>query len=303
MLKEWVSPIQCVLNKRYEGATVRLSAKWMAISDEYGVGVKVGRSQLRLSDRDLDRLSSALSSFLGVKNPLLINFDSDRLTLAKETAQEKLSKSRAFSLIRVASTEGLITVKGSDDLIFHQLYIPKGMILSLSLDKLIIDEFSYKNIIIIENGAAIENWSKIVRLLPDELASDSLFIYRGHGNEQRELLNKLSSLSSVIKIFFFGDYDPSGIDIAINTISKGVAGKDVLIIAPARKKDIVKSMSKPDIFMKQSKVIDRIKNLSGISKDLSNILDHLGENGFAVTQETLIAHRIKLDYYCLKSNE
>lgn len=299
MRKEWVSPICAALTKRYQGATVRLNASWKAIADEYGVGVRVGRDQLRLDDDDLDRLSNALALFSNVDNPLLIDRSADRLTLAAQTAQEKLSSAPAFTMARVAPSDGYINVLDIDGKDSHRLHAPEGIALMIPVSQLMLDVDAYQNIIIIENGAAFESWGQIVPLLPQDLRANTLFVYRGHGNEQRRLLDKIADLKGGTQLFFFGDYDPSGIDIAINTIAKGIKEKPLCIIAPANKSDITPKLSKPDIFLKQSKALERIKALPDTSQATLALMNHLGDNGFAVTQETLIAHKISLAVYPL----
>lgn len=298
MHKNWVAPIQAALRRRNQGVTVNFSAAWRAIAEEYGVGVKVGRRELRLEDGELDSLSGALSYFLKVEDPLHVDLTSDRLTLAEKSPQEKLSSTRALSLVRIASTDGYVIVLEQGTGNSLSLDVPAGTVLSVSPKQLELEGDDFQNFVIIENGAAIENWWRIMPLLPEKLQTNTLFIYRGHGNEQRHLLERLTSLcSEKARLYFFGDYDPSGIYIALSSIAKRMAGRSLRIIAPRDLSDITPEMSKDDVFLKQRKNLEWVLAHPHLSEAVQTLVSHISSNGFSVTQETLIAQKIPLDTY------
>lgn len=298
MIKAWAKPIQTALRRRSNGAVVNASAAWKAISYEYSVGVRKGRTQIVLSNNDLDRLHKALAVYLCNDNPVLVNLDADRMTLALETPQEKQSPSHAFCLVRVAPTDGYVTVLDITTQEPQRLRVLAGTVLSVRLDQLMLEADNYQHIIIIENGAAIEWWWNIVPLLPTDLRTNTLFVYRGHGNEQKRLLKTLAKLSShSTRFYFFGDYDPSGINIAVTSIMQRLPNKTFSIIAPADQSALTERMNKYDVFLKQLRDLKRVRKRTDLSASTLDLLSHLERKQLAITQETLMAQGVPLAVY------
>ncbi len=301
MRKEWVKPIQFVLRKRQH--RVKLTQVWRSIEAEYAVGV-MGRNHLDLRDADFDRLQTILASFLKHGSPLSIDLTADRITLASQTPQEKISPVRALSMVRLAPTDGYVSVFEMGTENRYKMRVLPGTVLSVSLNQLALEADYYQNIIIVENGAIIERWWSIVALLPEELRTGTLFVYRGHGDEQKRLLQRLAQLQDErTKIYFFGDFDPSGIYIALTSIARRIPSMPFGIIAPSSPEELSQKMSKPDVFLRQGKHLSSLESKVSLAPPVQTLVKRLRVQGLAVTQETLIAQQVGLRAYMAMNYE
>lgn len=295
MRKEWARPIQAVLRRRQQ--SVKLSHVWRAIATEYAVGV-MGRGFLDLSDTDFERLLAALSGFLKHDTPLSVDLTADRMALAIQTPQEKISPVRALSMVRLAPTDGYVLVSEMGTKTVHRLQVLSGTALSVSLNQLVLEAGLYQNIIIVENGAVIESWWNIVPLLPEDLRTGTLFIYRGHGNEQKCLLQRVSQLQGMrTKVYFFGDFDPSGIYIALTSIARRIPDGSIGIIAPSSLTELSQQMSKPDVFLQQEKHLRSLESRVDLDTSILRLIQQVRRRRLAITQETLIAQKVVLAVY------
>lgn len=297
MLKEWVAPVQVALKKRGNTSKVKITKAWKALVNEYDIGIKVG-NYLELSASDFDRLQTMLNHFMQCDHAAFLDANKTRAQIAAVTPQEKTSSARAFSLIRVAPTDGYITLSDLNARQHQSVRVLAGTLLSVTLEQLNLEVDNFKSIIIIENGATIEQWWDIVPLLPVELQTNTLFIYRGHGNEQKRMLKRLAQIQSpTTTLYFFGDYDPSGIEIGMTTMLKRLPSMAFAIIAPAGRTDVTVRMSKPDTFNKQKGALARLERRADLAPAIKELVAHMRDNKLAVTQEVLVARGVRLEVY------
>ncbi|QJD58896.1 hypothetical protein HG264_08215 [Pseudomonas sp. gcc21] len=271
---------------------VPLTRVWLSIHEEYGVGIR-SRSSLDLSDSDLDKLYTAARR-LTRHDPLSLDIEKSRTDLSADTAQDKLGSQPVFRMVRVATTDGLVEMRDDNGAIVQIPCLP-GMYVGVCGAKLVINPERIDQVIIIENGSAMERWWDITHMLPERYRQRSLFVYRGHGADAAALLGTLEALPDSVAILFFGDFDPSGIDIALG-VGKHLGRCHIALLAPAEPGKLVQTMSKPGTFEKQYPCLQRLLELNR-SAELMKLLASIRQNGWAVTQESLIAHRIPLAIY------
>lgn len=297
MLKEWVMPVQVALKKRGNTSKVKITKAWKALVDEYDIGIKMG-NYLELSTSDFDRLQTILNHFMQCDHAAFLDTSKTRAQIAALTPEEKTSSARAFSLVRLAPSDGYITLSELVTRQHQSVQVLAGTLLSVTLEQLNLETDNFKSIIIIENGATIEQWWDIVPLLPVELQTNALFIYRGHGNEQKRILKRLAQIQSPsTTLYFFGDYDPSGIEIGMTTMYRRLPNTAFAIIAPAERAGVTARMSKPDTFNKQKGALTRLERRTDLAPAIKELVTHMRDNKLAVTQEVLVARGVGLAVY------
>lgn len=297
MLKEWVAPVQVALKKRGNISKVKITKAWKALVDEYDIGIKVG-NYLELSASDFDRLQAMLNHFMQCDHAAFLDTSKTRAQIAAVTPEEKASSARAFSLVRLAPSDGYITLSELGTRQHESVRVLAGTFLAVTLEQLNLEVDNFKSIIIIENGATIEQWWDIVPLLPVELQTNTLFIYRGHGNEMKRLMKRLAQIQNpATTMYFFGDYDPSGIEIGMTSIFRRLPNTAFGLIAPEACLDVTARMSKPDTFIKQERALARIQKRTDIAPAIQTLATHMRDNKLAVTQEVLVARGVRLEVY------
>lgn len=293
MSPEWFPIIQRALRARKR--SVPLNRTWLAVHAEYGVGIRSG-SKLDLSEDDLAKLHAAAERLAGT-NPLALDLAQSRIDQSKHTAQDKLSSRPVFRMLRVAATDGVIEVRSDNGAIVHFPSMP-GTFIGMRGAQLVIDPARFDRVIIIENGSAMERWWDIPPILPERYRTRSLLVYRGHGQDAAALLSTLSALPDAVDVLFFGDFDPSGVDIALG-IDKHLIHRRIALLAPTMPERLAKSMTKPETYEKQNQCLQRLLGLS-LSEELNELLGLIKRDGWAVTQEILIAHGVPLTVYPLQ---
>lgn len=292
MQAEWFRTVQDALRTRKR--KVPLTSTWLAIHEEYGVGIR-SRSTLDLSDDDLDKLHAASRRLTGT-DPLPLDLEKSRTALSEDTAQDKLGAQPVFSMLRVAATDGVVEVLDESSSIVRIPCVP-GTYAGVRGAQLVINPEHIDQVIIIENGSAMEGWWDIRPILPERYRQRSLLVYRGHAADAAALMNTLTALPDSVAILFFGDFDPSGIDIALG-INKRVGQRRIALLAPARPRELAAGMSKLETFEKQYACLLRLFGLH-LSPELVELLESIKQGEWAVTQESLIAHRVPLSAYSL----
>ncbi len=207
-----------------------------------------------------------------------------RTEAARFVANEKWAQGTVFgNLVNLASSTSAITFKTGEN-----IATPKGSVLCASFENLNLS--TIKKLVILENGEAILNWHLIESLLPDSFLH-ALFVYRGHGHNVALVQELFKSLPNECKVGLFFDYDPKGLQMAYE-YSKYTKCRCELII-PSEITDTVSKLSKKDEYIKQSDVaFSVLKNVTNENflKEIKNLKKH----EYAITQECMIAHKIKL---------
>lgn len=294
MSPEWFPTIQRALRARKR--SVPLNRIWLAINEEYGVGIRSG-SKLDLSEDDLSKLHLAAGRLAGT-DPLALDLEQSRLDQSEHTAQDKLSSRAVFTMLRVGAPDGLVEVLDGNDAIVQIPSVP-GTFVGVRGAQLVINPARFDQVIIIENGSAMERWWDIPPILPERYRTRSVLVYRGHAADAAALLTTLSALPDSIDVLFFGDFDASGMDIALG-IARHLGRRRIAILAPAEPEQLAASMSKPETYEKQNQCLQRLLGLT-FSEELSGLLDVIKRDGWAVTQESLIAHGVPLAAYPIQS--
>ncbi len=271
--KQEYTAIQKVLRNR--SMSIPINKIWKSISNETGIG-DISSNVIRFSASDHKKLREICIDTTGA-DPLLQNIKGTRTEVTALVNNEKWTTKNVFEGFIKISAHAISSHSNNQ---FKQT--PAGTMLYLDFNT--IDLSSFTAVVIVENGAAAISW--IDFKIPQEL-KNYIVVYRGHDAESRyvkEFLNKLPD--DISKIGFF-DFDPAGIGMAIDY------KVDAILIPEILDKNILKR-NKKDCFEAQ---INRRPNLEKeipvrwlkTWKWLTN-----KENKCAITQENMLANKIKL---------
>ena len=253
---------------------VNLTKTWSSVHNELGVGVLVG-SRLILSDTDRKSLRQWFIDDLGV-DPMHENLTGDRIEVVSKVNDEKLSSVPVFhNLIRIASFRPIALKNGN-------AITPEGSMLEVSPDEIVLEALS--SITIIENGMAMRHWSGFEYSAD---IKDTLFIYRGHDQNQKDLKDWLKSLPDNISINGFFDFDPAGFSLAVQfSVDKLIVPKQ---LTPELKD---KKVNKEDKYHEQIRCQANL--LSKLRSEWHDYYNWLDKNHIALTQEKQLVLKLPL---------
>ncbi len=250
--------------------------RWEKLCSSLGIG-QVKHKVIVFSDEDLVALRNRFTLLLN-SNIYTFDFDTDRTTLAKKTANEKVGKKAVFShLIQVARQNDLpIIING------QTTFTPSGSLTSTPIELLELPE----KVVLVENGETIIYWYDI--RLPKE-CEDALIIYRGHGSAARKILDRLAESPTTL-VYAYCDFDPAGLMIASSLSENIIIPEDWESLT--KSSDFLRKFNKRNCFIDQRKEMKlvRDKNIQA----LNPIIDHIEKHEIALTQECLTAHNFKL---------
>ena len=141
---------------------------------------------------------------------------------------------------------------------------------------------------IVENGSVLLNLDLLDNILPPFLKG-CLILYRGHGGNEKEIFNLLKHLNKDCYLYLFCDLDGAGLNIA-KILSNKFNGHTSLILPKTL--DGLKKFSKDDCYIKQLSYLDKLKDDN--CKNIANLALKLKNYELAVTQESMLSHKIEL---------
>jgi len=255
---------------------VAKGARWAKLCGSLNIG-QIKHKMIVFSDEDLIALRNYFSTLIG-SNIYTFDFEKDRTSLAKTTANEKIGKQAVFShLIQVARQGDLpIIING------QSTFTPAGSLISTPIELLELPE----KVVLVENGEAIIYWNDI--RLPKE-CEDALIIYRGHGAAARKVLDVIAK-SAVTLVYAYCDFDPAGIKIAAFLSAKIIIPENWGALT--KSSDFLRKFNKRGCFIKQRNDIALLRKKC--NKLLKPIINHIEFHEIAITQECLTAHNLKL---------
>ncbi|WP_017429336.1 DUF7281 domain-containing protein [Vreelandella jeotgali] len=287
-MKRRLAAIQGVLQKRQR--RVPASVDWLALHEEWDVGrLRGGYLHLSLEDREVMR-QRAIQLYRA--DPMTLDLEKDRTALTEETANEKLSRQRAFGrLLRVAVPGHGVTVAtlepGQGDELF--LPTPPGVLLSVEPSQLLLDTAHITRVLVIENAQLVERWWELVPLLPEAWRHNTLIAYRGHRQDLRSLLEWIKSHREHITLGFYGDFDPHGVRIGLRSYAPLMPPEQFWLIGPDDPASIPRQVNKPDTFASHENTLRYLERHTPISSGFRPLIDHIRRGRWAVTQEALLA--------------
>ena len=260
--------------------SVRKSQVWMRICEEYDVGQIVGENIL-LSETDCKRLREIMIQTTNV-DPLTEDINGDREAMAKKSRNEKLSGQSVFAdQLQVARTGGKpIPFKTGHGV------TPHGTLLSTTIENL--DFKRIDAVLVIENGTTMLNWHRIK--LPFE-CKDAIIVYRGHGNNLRDVMVLKQRLKAEAILYVYPDFDPKGVQIATELNCDAiVVHEDWLAFKPGN--EFYEKCNKIETFRLQESELDKVVEQGG--SPFQKLLVHMQKYHTALTQEHLSAYNCGL---------
>lgn len=257
--------------------SVRFSKTWEALCDETGVGTRVGQL-IHFTPDDRERLREYAQAEFGV-DPQFEDRRLDRMGMAMRDASEKLSSQSVFGHLLLVATTGTAKVRvgGVDSA------TPPGAFLTVEPDALDRDELRSRHLIIIENGAVLSHAQKIGLPVP---WADSVCLYRGHGDNVREV-DAIVAAQPPERLGFFMDFDPAGLALGL------ASGKGTLLVpADWKKLDYQTSYNQPKVHHDQVALLDR--SLASPSSTIQSLAQHLKQERLALMQEHLVSRGLPL---------
>lgn len=281
---------------------LRLTKVWLEINEEEGLGRVEGKF-IYLTPNDYNLLSDAMKALNGVR-PENMLLDGCRIETAMQLSNEKNSRSgNVFSRPTVYATTGNIPLGRPYDTI----RVPDGATLTIDSVRLPSASQMLNNnldcVIIIENGAVMENLTLFIKTIPQQIKQKALIVYRGHGKDAEAVISWVLSLDSAVKILIASDFDPAGFKIMMDYKRENASTFMLSPIIGEIKRVLDEGLlrvqlSDSDRFENQNRELSLVKNKinnESFTEEFCSVFKLVECEKYAISQETMIAHHINLE--------
>ena len=262
------------LKKRY----VLLNKTWQKVHQDYQIGTVHGK-ELYLTSKELEYLEYCIyAKQVKVSPGQSLNLESDRMDLLNFLKDEKFGGYSVFGdQLVFASVHAKLPLKQGDVTIGY-----KGLVSTIHADELCCKKI--EKLIIVENGTMLTRLFDWYEQLPGEW-QDSLFLYRGQGQNARQVFELLAKLSDHTEIAFYGDLDPFGLNIAAHFFNS----RTMSILIPECWKEISRNHvdNNPTKFFEQIHSSHDLYADSTRPKVIRNLYRHVQINQIALMQENV----------------
>lgn len=271
-------------------ASIRYSQSLKALCQEVGLAHRLIGTKVNLSSLDLIKIENYVSSALGMPLAQFKPQAQNRMQVAACGLDEKLAGKGVFShLLNFASACDPLP------LIFGTCTIPKGCVLSTESSKLAFEDI--KRLIIVENGAVLLEPVLLEQILPTKF-SGSLMLYRGHGENLRNLKDVIAKLNEDTDLALFCDFDAAGLNIALD-LSMSFHGISQILV-PCDIGENLHKLSKYSAYIEQQDQLERLLTGAFIPKRMREWAQLMARYQIALMQEHMLAQQIALQAYMLK---
>lgn len=254
-----------------EQQSVPASSYWDTLCKDEGIGRLVARRWVFV-ESDRQTLRALITRATGT-DPCLSALPQDRMAQASEAADEKLAREPVFSKwMLVAKRDGAIQMRHGG-----LGTTPAGTCLAVPPQQL--DLSAETQIIVVENGSAIQHWHDIQ--VPEDWRH-ALWCYRGHGSNAAAL-NRLLKDCPHASVAWYCDLDPAGLVIAMHEHTLMMVPE--LAATQSFTSDFLQKHSKLKTFLAQQKFAMPITR----SKERTLLWKYIQAQQIALTQETMIA--------------
>jgi len=268
-----------------KGIPVRKSI--VSLLDE--VGIYPIRGKYLLTEQGKKLLKKYIYDFHGEDLDKTVSYEQqNRFDLAKQIPDEKRGGFSVFgSLLNFSGNTNLPFKDGSSAIITPN-YVVSCKLEDIELSKI-------TSLIVVENGTNIIRSRELIEILPEKLMS-SLILFKGYKDNAAQVNTLLESLSNDCGIYYFFDYDPSGLFMMINL---GLRKKSYLLV-PERLSPEVISLNKHSYFSRQNSHMQSIyARRNELSLGLRQRIEEMQQKEYAITQENIVAHGLKLEVLAL----
>jgi len=256
--------------------------------NEAGIEHYKSKRQFVINRTDIDEIERYYTQLLGAP---LTEFSqaNNRIDATKTTNKEKSAKGGVF--------EALLSIVAIGELHLTTGVIPASInaIISTQAENLITDKI--ERLVVIENSELLVQSDRLIATLPEQWQSNTLVVYRGHGESQQQIKTLLQALNPGAQVAFYFDYDFSGMKL-INAFMVHVSCP-ASIITPNHTDKKLKQLTRDENFAKQYLDGAHLLTRTEASSKHYEIVIHqvtqcLKNQKLAVTQEALVAHNIQL---------
>lgn len=183
-----------------------LNKTWEKLHKEHQLGI-INKNEIRFTNDELDFIKTIYKKFVKVEPEISYSLDKDRLDTANVMKNEKASEVGVFAdQLVFAAVKAYLPLNQADVFIGY-----KGFVATVNHAE--IQASKIKKLIILENGTMLTRLHDWIEHLPEQWLN-SLFLYRGHGNNNRHVMKLLVDLPSDAEVAYYGDLDPIGLNIA-----------------------------------------------------------------------------------------
>lgn len=255
---------------------------------ETGLEHYKSKGQYVINRTDIDEIQRYYTQLLGA--PLTqFTQENNRIDATKTTNKEKSAKGGVF--------EALLSIVAIGELHLTTGVIPAGIntIISTEVENLVTDKI--ERLVVIENSELLVQSDRLIATLPEEWQSNTLVVYRGHGESQQQIKTLLRALKPSAQVAFYFDYDFSGMKL-INAFMAYVSCP-ASIITPNHTDKKLNQLTNHENFAKQYLDGAHLLTRTEASSKHYEIVIHqvtlcLKNHKLAVTQEALVAHNTQL---------
>ena len=271
-----LSVIQAALQLKKR--SMAFNKTWQKVHQDYQIGTVHGK-ELHLTSKELEYLECCIyAKQVKVAPEQSLNLESDRMDLLKFLKDEKSGGYSVFGdQLVFASVHAKLPLKQGDVTIGY-----KGLVSTVHADELIFNKI--EKLIIVENGTMLTRLFDWYGQLPEEW-QDSLFLYRGQGQNARQVFELLAKLPDHTEISFYGDFDPFGLNIAAHFLKR----RTMSILIPECWREITRN----HLDNNTSKFFEQIHNSHDLYTDtaqpvvIRKLYMHVHINQIALMQENV----------------
>ncbi|WP_180176840.1 MULTISPECIES: DUF2399 domain-containing protein [unclassified Acinetobacter] len=271
-----LSIIQTALQLKKRSIT--FNKTWQKVHQDYQIGAVHGK-ELHLTSKELEYLEYCIyAKQVKVAPEQSLNLESDRMDLLNFLKDEKSGGYSVFGdQLVFASVHAKLPLKQGDVVIGY-----KGLVPTVHANELIFNKI--EKLIIVENGTMLTRLFDWYEQLP-EAWQDSLFLYRGQGQNARQVFELLAKLPDHTEISFYGDFDPFGLNIAAHFLKH----RTMSILIP----ECWQEISRNHVDNNTAKFFEQIHSSHDLYADtaqpvaIRNLYRHVHINQIALMQENV----------------
>lgn len=254
-----------------------LNKTWEKLHKEHQLGI-INKNEIRFTNNELDFIKTIYKKFVKVEPEVSYSLDKDRLDTANVVKNEKASEGGVFSEQLVfASMKAYLPLNQDDVFIGYRGFVATVNHAEIQASKI-------KKLIILENGTMLTRLHDWIEQLPSQWL-DSLFLYRGHGNNNRYVINLLAELPEGAEVAYYGDLDPIGLNIAAGFYKL----RSLSVLVPECWSLLTRNHidNRDSVFLYQVQKSQDLYLDDDLPSTLKNIYKYVCQNQIAIMQENV----------------
>lgn len=254
-----------------------LNKTWGKLHKEHQLGIINGNEILFTND-ELDFIKTIYKKFVKVEPEVRYSLDKDRLDTADLVKNEKASEVGVFAdQLVFSSVKAYLPLKQNDAFIGYRGFVATVNHAEIQASKI-------KKLVILENGTMLTRLHDWIEQLPVQWL-DSLFLYRGHGNNNRHVMNLLAVLPEDAEVAYYGDLDPIGLNIAAGFYKL----RSLSVLVPECWSMLTRNHidNRDSVFFYQVQKSQDLDLDDDLPSTLKEIYRHVYQNQLAVMQENV----------------